>query len=413
MEVVSNAVNDELISSLDYKMRTSNASYVVARKDVMYYPSSLSTFTPTTSRVARIPLTSGSDFLDPDSVKIAFRVQNNDASLALQPALVDPACFVKRVQLFANGQRVEDVSEYGRCMQLYSCLKPKEWWDNRGVEGFPQGNDAFTRPESIAATRYRDVLMAPNLLGLFKAGKMLPPELNLTLEVEFAPPAEAVRPGDNGSEDYEIQNVRVLASQVTLDSALVESFRRVMMSGRSLVFSFPSLHTQVSSIPAAATSHNATVARAFTKLLGAFVTFYNSSTSDEGPVRDLRNPSQTAGTEGIMESQMQLGSLQYPHNPMSSTAEHFHFLSILAHTYDSSLKNMRITMPTYRFREFIAAFPTERVPGMPLSGISTRSGDLARFSFKNLIADQVDRIYLHLLSYQVVTLSGAGVSVLD
>ena len=76
---------------------------------------------------------------------------------------------------------------------------------------------------------------------------------------------------------------------------------------------------------------------------------------------------------------------------MSSTAEHFHFLSILAHTYDSSLKNMRITMPTYRFRDFIAAFRTERVPGMPLSGISTRSGDLARFSFKNLIADPVDR----------------------
>ncbi|CAE7889443.1 unnamed protein product, partial [Symbiodinium necroappetens] len=317
--------------------------------DVQYFPSSLSSFTPNTSRVARIPLTSGSDFLDPDSIKVGFRVQNNDGTLALQPALVDPACFVKRVQLFANGQRVEDVQEYGRCMCLYSCLKPKEWWDNRGVEGFHTQNDIFTRPEIIPATRYRDVLMAPSLLGLFKAGKMLPPELNLVLEIEFAPPAEAVRPGDAGSVDYEIQNVRVLASQVTLDSALVESFRRV------------------SSIPGAATSHNVTVARAFTKLLGAFVTFYNS-TSAEGPVRDLRNPSQTEGVEGTMESQMQLGSLQYPHNPMSSTAEHFHFLS---------------------------------------------SGDLARFSFKNLAADAVDRIYLHLLSYQVVTLSGARVSVLD
>ena len=123
---------------------------------------------------------------------------------------------------------------------------------------------------------------------------MLPPELNLVLEIEFAPPAEAVRPGDNGPEDYEIQNVRVLASQVTLDSALVESFRRVMMSGRSLVFSFLSMHTQVSSIAAAATGHNVTVARAFTKLLGAFVTCYNSSTNDEGPVRDLRNPRRRA-----------------------------------------------------------------------------------------------------------------------
>ena len=40
--------------------------------DVTYYPSSLSTFTPTTSRVARIRLTSGTSFIDPKSVKIAF-----------------------------------------------------------------------------------------------------------------------------------------------------------------------------------------------------------------------------------------------------------------------------------------------------------------------------------------------------
>ena len=73
---MTNAVNDELISSLDYKMRTSNASYVIARKDVQFFPSSLSTFTPTSSRVARIPLTTGGDWLDPDSIKIAFRFVN-------------------------------------------------------------------------------------------------------------------------------------------------------------------------------------------------------------------------------------------------------------------------------------------------------------------------------------------------
>ena len=55
----------------------------------------------------------------------------------------------------------------------------------------------------------------------------------------------------------------------------------------------------------------------------------------------------------------------------------------------------------------------ERVPKHPLSGISTRSGDLARFTFKNMLADRVQRMYIHLVSFQIVTLSGAGVSVLD
>ena len=47
------------MQSLDYKLKTSNTSYVTARHDVQYFPSSLSSFSPTTSRVCRIPLTSG------------------------------------------------------------------------------------------------------------------------------------------------------------------------------------------------------------------------------------------------------------------------------------------------------------------------------------------------------------------
>ena len=57
---------------------------------------------------------------------------------------------------------------------------------------------------------------------------------------------------------------------------------------------------------------------------------------------------------------------------------------------------------------FIADFPTERVPKMPLSGVSTRSGDLARFTFKGLDGTMTD-LFIHLVAYQLVT----GVSVLD
>ena len=74
---------------------------------------------------------------------------------------------------------------------------------------------------------------------------------------------------------------------------------------------------------------------------------------------------------------------------------------------------MRLTKNMYEGSSFIAAYPVERAPRMPLSGISTRAGDLARFSFKGLQADKVQQCYVHMVSYQVVTLSGAGVSVLD
>ena len=411
MENVTQAVQDELVKSLDYKLGSSNVNYVQSRKDVQYFPSSLSTFTPTTSRVARIPLTSGMDFIDPESIKIAFRVRNNDATLDLNAGTQEPSCFIKRVQLFANGQRCDDISEYGRCCFLYSLLKPAEWYKNKGITGFWEL--AGLTPAPVPAQSFKDVLMTPTLIGMFQSGKFLPPQLNLVLELEFAEPADALRPG-GGSTDYAIENVRVLASQVTLDSALYESYQKILLSGRSLVFAYPTMHTQVSSIPAGSTSHNVTVARAFTKLLGAFVSFRDIDDANLGECSNFEHPGDGSQfSTSALESQMQLGALQYPRYPMASDAEHFHFLEILAGTYDSSIKNMRIADNLWNNTQFIAAFPVERVPKHPLSGISTRSGDLARFSFKNMQADRVQRMYIHLLSYQIVTVSGSGVSVLD
>ncbi|CAE7381591.1 unnamed protein product, partial [Symbiodinium microadriaticum] len=399
---VTNAVNDELISSLDYKMRTSNASYVIARKDVQFYPSSLSTFTPTSSRVARIPLTTGGDFLDPESIKIAFRFVNNDATNDFNPIMGHPACLIKRIQLFANGQHTDDIDNYARSVHLYTLLKPREWWINQANEGF-EINEVSNFPQPLPESHFREVLMAPTLVGLLGCGKLLPPQLNLVLEIEFADPADVARGGTNSSVDYDIQNVRVLASQVTLDSALVESFNRVLLSGRSLVFSYPTVSTQVTSVPAGSTEFNVTVSRAFTKLLGAFVTF--RTLADQSNVAALNHPGTQADGTSFLESQMALGPMQVPHYPQKDFAEHLHFLSILACTYDSSIRNMRLTKNMFEGSSFIAAFPVQRVPGMPLSGISTRSGDLARFSFKGLQADKVQQCYVHLVSYQVENMS--------
>ena len=86
---------------------------------------------------------------------------------------------------------------------------------------------------------YADVLLRPTMVGILRCGKMLPPQLNLVIEIEFADATTALWSENAGahhaagatlSTDFEIQNVRVLASQVVLDSALVESFNRVLLS---------------------------------------------------------------------------------------------------------------------------------------------------------------------------------------
>ena len=221
--------------SPDYKLKTSNTSYVTARHDVQYF------------RVCRIPLTSGTSFIDPESIKIAFRVRNTDGANPLAPATPNPACFVQRIQVFANGQRCDDINYYGRTVAVHDLLKGREYNRNKAMEGFDEVNDPRIA-RAVHQGGYADVLLRPTMVGILRCGKMLPPQLNLVIEIEFAD-ATAHPAGATLTTDFEIQNVRVLASQVVLDSALVESFNRVLLSGRSLVFSYPTVHTQQSSVP--------------------------------------------------------------------------------------------------------------------------------------------------------------------
>ena len=180
MEVVTAGAQDELMQSLDYKLKTSNTSYVTARHDVQYFLSSLSSFSPTTSWVCRIPLTSGTSFIDPESIKIAFRVRNTDGANPLAPATPNPACFVQRVQVFANGQRCDDINYYGRTVAVHDLLKGRVWTGGERFVGCethpnslrappnwrePVAHPLTTRISSNLGFRVINPLASPNLGG--------------------------------------------------------------------------------------------------------------------------------------------------------------------------------------------------------------------------------------------------------
>ena len=71
---------------------------------------------------------------------------------------------------------------------------------------------------------YADVLLRPTMVGILRCGKMLPPQLNLVIEIEFADAATALWSENAGahpagatlSTDFEIQHVRVLQPRAPL-----------------------------------------------------------------------------------------------------------------------------------------------------------------------------------------------------
>ena len=87
----------------------------------------------------------------------------------MNPGTQEPSCFIKRVQLFANGQRCDDISEYGRCCFLYSLLKPADWYKNKGITGFWEL--AGLVPAPIPAQNYtRTSSWRPRSSACFKPG---------------------------------------------------------------------------------------------------------------------------------------------------------------------------------------------------------------------------------------------------
>ncbi|CAE7942536.1 unnamed protein product [Symbiodinium necroappetens] len=67
---------------------------------------------------------------------LAFTFRNTDGSSDMLCGSPEPSCFIEKIQLFANGQRVEEISYYGRSCFMYSLLKREE---GPPVGGPPRG----------------------------------------------------------------------------------------------------------------------------------------------------------------------------------------------------------------------------------------------------------------------------------
>ena len=82
MDLVVSGTGSTLIEQLEFKL-PSSSSYALERRLVSAYPSGASQFSPDGVRIMRFVLT-GENWLDPATLRCAFKIRNNDPANILQ-----------------------------------------------------------------------------------------------------------------------------------------------------------------------------------------------------------------------------------------------------------------------------------------------------------------------------------------
>ena len=128
-----NAVEDYLIEGLSFKM-TPGGSYVTSRKNCTFYPAGSAIYSASNgTKLIRINLSSSTEWLDPQSVRLSYRLNNNGAA---GHQLGGPFSFFSRVRLLAGGTMVEDIMDYNRVHNMFSELSSSNNKRNEDIEGF-------------------------------------------------------------------------------------------------------------------------------------------------------------------------------------------------------------------------------------------------------------------------------------
>ena len=150
----------------------------------------------------------------------------------------------------------------------------------------------------------------------------------------------------------------------------MESFNRVLLSGRSLVFSYPTVHTQQSSVPNGVAEHKDPLAGP-----GAGRGPHRRGQAGGQPPRIVDAAGQPAAPSQPHEGS--LGALPLPFRPCG-------------YTTTRCATSSAAWVPAPQLHCWLSH---ERV----LSGVSTRLGNLARFTFKGLDGTMTD-LFIHLVA---------------
>jgi hypothetical protein len=414
-----------MLQSLDFSLSAS-ASYVIQRTSSSFYPSGASEMSPTGNQVVRVQLTSES-FLDPETIRIQFTLANVGAGVSVLPKS-GPWCFFSRARLLCSGTLLEDVFYANRLNEmLINVLQPANYATDERIQGYNIWTGA--QNEIAPGTSYT-ANFKPLCFGILHSKKMWPAFAaggGLTLELYLAPANECT--DGAAGQDWKIQQLEVKCDTVLMDSALENSYKRLLLEGKSLSIGYTTFSTIFQSFAKGTPNLSVPIVKAATRIRGILASFGESNDPTEFLHPDANQLALAGGNSELYDSKVSLmvglGAKRFPIKPIDNAAFFFENLKKALNIYSTSLGGFNIAPWKYMTTSFVAGVSMERVPGQQFSGVSSRAGDLIYLMFNGMptsftppgrptgVAGLVDRLWVTVITDQIAELSSAGCVVFD
>jgi hypothetical protein len=326
METQIQSVEDSLIDGLSFRLPNS-ANFIQDRRSVTFFPSGGDGYTPRGVKMIKFHI-AGTDWIDPSTVRVQFKLNNLSAQAPLTPLNPLPANFFRRLRIIAGGQVIEDIDYYNRIYNLVHTLLPSERRQNDYNEGFgmPLGPAAHESglhvaslrpPEAIVANGNR-VVMFPLMCGLFNQTKFLPIRYLQGLQIElevvnqyedaciFTTALGQQQLGAASSREWSITEPVIKCDVITLDNQLDNEYTDHLMQGKTLPINFSSFVHQVQAMHRTP-EQIISMTRSFTRLKTVFLTFFKNNV--------VTNPLNNARDEAAIANHLPLRECNFFYHP--------------------------------------------------------------------------------------------------
>ena len=420
MEAILAAQQEQLLPGLSYTLPGA-VSYVKERSSNTWFPEGAASYAPNQVRVLRFNLSDQQAYLDPHTVVFSFTITNTSADRALKFKTPNPLIMFSRARLHLASTLVEDITYFGRWVNLMDQLLPyykrlaRYGTSGLGIGGAEPNNPNAAAAEIAGASTRKVTVKLP--LGIFEQHLFLPlKHCPITLELELNPTVGAyLDTADNASTTFTISDCRILADVLMLDGALENKLSEHLLQGRSLPISFVSWTNIMNTIAPA--SQNGTfsvqVGRAFSRIKTILATM-SPDAGDGSEITAFMHPMGNAwdATKDTLEWHFIVGAHRYPQYDVKSVAESAYHLR---KTLNMEMADEAWSIPPAEFHntKFIMAYDAEKAAigpggGAEFSGLSTRGGELIRFEAKGINGDAPVKFFMFLQTSLIVNVGLAG-----